>query len=234
MNRLLTTMTSLAVGVLMLLSGVQISAAKAGNDEPSAIALLAEITPPVQIRRADKEEFIAASKDDLLYAGDRLRCGKVGYANVLFVDSGVELILLPQTDLTLQGDEGDEGQVRRMFLRLGKLLTVVINGELDVVTGTSVASVKGTTWWTMVDADQTTSVYVLEGDVQVENRASGSSVIVSDGMKAITDNAGLIQVQTYQAEALPEIPPIGPEQRHIEIELKDKQGNPKKIRIEFE
>jgi len=224
----------LLLGSVLLLTIFTNNRTVAANHKSDAIAFVAQLTPPVQIRRADREEFVLASKDDRLFPGDRIRCGKVGYANVIFIDSGVELILLPQTDLTLQGKEGDEGLIRRMFLNMGKLLTRVLNGELDVVTGTTVASVKGTTWWTMVDEDQTTTVYVLEGDVQVENRISGSSVVVSKSMKAVTDTEGSIQVQTFQESVLPEIPAIGPEQRQIEIDFENEEGNLKKVRIQFE
>jgi hypothetical protein len=226
--------STLWMGVLLVLLLLQVASGKTPveNDGDQAIAVLIKVINPVNVRRADREEPLSAEIDQYLYPGDRVICGDGGYATILFLDDAAELKMLPETDLTLQGKRTETGIVKRVFLDVGKLLTRVLGGELEVVTPTSVASVKGTLWWTLVDAVSGTRVLVEEGEVRVLSRMMGASAVVEAGNSVLNTISGEMIVQPFDPSSLPaESPPS--DTGSLEIEFKDNQGEKKVLHIKF-
>jgi ferric-dicitrate binding protein FerR (iron transport regulator) len=102
-----------------------------------------------------------------------------------------------------------------------------------VVTPTAVASVKGTKWWTVVESARETRVMVLEGDVQVQHRATEEVVLVSSGHTGISSSEGTLAVIKTDETMIPE--ESGELERgDIEIEFEDASGEKKTIHIEYE
>lgn len=203
------------------------------SDEDPFIAVVLKVTPPVQIRRSDKEEFTSLSRDNRLYPGDRIVCGENGYASLLFADSAVELKLYPNSDLTLQGKRSSTSIIKRIFLPIGRLLSKVHRGDMEVVTPTSVASVKGTEWWTLVESSTLTRIIVIAGEVEVEHRTTGEKTLVSAGNTAVTTPAGELDVTPSKETEIPE-EPGEPNNGSLEIEFEDGSGETKTLHIEFE
>ncbi len=228
-NRLLATCVVLAV----LFSLLQPFSAEGsgGSDDNQPIAILVKVIEPVNVRRADKEEPVPAAVDQFLYPGDRLTCGDDGYAAIMFLDDAAELKMLPNTDLTLQGKRGETGIIKRIFLPLGRLLSRVLRGELEVVTPTSVASVKGTQWWTLVDTAGT-RVLVMEGEVRVLSRVTGASAAVEAGSSVLNTASGEMTIKPFDPSDLPASDPPA-DTGSLEIEFKDDRGSTKTLRIEF-
>ncbi len=218
--------------VLGCLLRPSITGAQAQSGEDPFIAVVLKVTPPVQLRRADREEFVPLKMDDRVYPGDRIVCSEGGYASLIFADSAVELKLYPDTDLTMQGQRTSGSILKRIFLPIGQLLTKVTRGDMEVVTPTSVASVKGTEWWTFVDATTLTQIIVIEGRVQVEHRATDETEIVTGGTTAVTTPEGELKVNPTQEFEAPEEPGEG--KSNLEIEFEDESGQTKTLKIEFE
>lgn len=208
-------------------------AAQTNQTADPFVAVVRKVTGPVRIQRAGAGQEVLLKADARLYPGDRLFCGKGGQASLIFSDSAVELKLSPDTELTLEGQRSQVGLIKRVFLHLGRLLTNVLRGDMEVVTPTSVASVKGTRWWTTVEATQLTRIVVLEGEVEVENRVSGQVETVSAGNTASSAAAGELEVAPSKDSDLPE-DPSGSQQGSLDIEFENGSGESKTLRIEFD
>lgn len=208
-------------------------AAQTNQTADPFVAVVRKVTGPVRIQRAGAGQEVPLKADDRLYPGDRLFCGDGGQASLIFSDSAVELKLLPNTELTFQGQRSQVGVLKEVFLHIGRLLTSVIRGDMEVVTPTSVASVKGTRWWTTVEATQLTRVVVLEGEVKVENRISGQVETVSAGNTASSTATGELEVTPSKDSDLPE-DPSGNQQGSLDIEFENGSGESKTLHIEFD
>lgn len=216
----------------LFLFPVVISAQTAVDTDPF-IAVVLKVTGAVQVRRADKEELVPLKRDDRVYPGDRIICGKGGYASLLFADSAVEIKLFPDSDLTLQGQRTSQNIVKRIFLPVGRLLSKVLRGNMEVVTPTSVASVKGTEWWTLVQPSTLTQIIVMEGEVEVEHRTTGQTEVVTAGNTAVATPEGQLEVKPSGELDLPEEPGES-NQGSLDVEFEDGSGGTKTLHIEFE
>ncbi|MFH1862583.1 MAG: FecR domain-containing protein [bacterium] len=197
------------------------------------VAVAMKVVPPVFIQSAaNPDEQVPLQKDIKLYPGDRIICGDSGEASLIFADSAVEVKLLSGTELTLQGQRTDTKLVKRLFIQIGRLLTKVRTGEMEVVTPTTVASVKGTSWWTWVDLSTLTKIIVLEGEVQVQNRVSGAAQSVSAGNTAVSEADGELDVKPTKDSELPD--DSGMQQGSLEIEFEDESGQKRTLTIEFD
>ena len=228
MKRLMQLIPAVLTGFLMVATAFSQQPA----DEDPFIAVVLKVTSIVQVQSSDKEELVSLKKDDRLYPGDRIVCGDDGYASLIFADTAVELKLYPNSDLTLQGARTSSSIVKRIFLPIGKLLLKVLRGDMEVVTPTSVASVKGTEWWTLVESAGLTKVIVLEGEVEVEHRETGETVVVEAGNTAVSTSAGELEVTPTDESEIPnqEVEDRGT----LDIEFQDGSGEIRTIHIEFE
>ncbi|TKJ41754.1 hypothetical protein CEE37_04075 [candidate division LCP-89 bacterium B3_LCP] len=196
------------------------------------LATVLKVIPPVQVRHFDTEEFAELKQDDLIFPGDRIVCSDGGYAALLFSDSAVELKLFPNSELTLQGQSGEDGFLKRLFLPVGILWTKLFRGNLEVITPTSVASVKGTEWWTIVESTSQTRVVVIVGEVEVKHRITGISERAAENTTAITTPSGEIDLTPTEEFIPPKIPSVEKNQT-LEIELEDSTGQKKTIIIKY-
>jgi hypothetical protein len=214
-----------------LLISTDASSQQPVNEDPF-IAVVLKVTSNVQVQSSGRDELTPLKKDDRLYPGDRIVCGEDGYASLIFADNAVELKLYPNSDLTLQGSRTSSSIVKRILLPVGRLLLKVVRGDMEVVTPTSVASVKGTKWWTLVETTGLTKVIVLEGKVEVKHRETGETVLVEAGNTAVCTTTGELEVNPTDGS---EIPDQEQEDRGtLDIEFQDGSGENRTIHIEFE
>ena len=230
-NRSIAIIVALSCVMSSLLLFTPLSAQEAAEGPYIAVAI--KVTTDVYLRRSNKEELIPLQKDDKLYPGDRIICGDKGIVSMVFTDTSVELKLFPNSDMTLQGMRTAAGIVKRLFLPIGKLFSKVLNGNLEVVTPTSVASVKGTEWWTLVDSPDLTRIIVLEGEVQVKHRETDEIVVVEKGKTAASSSAGTLEIVPTKND---EIPSFDQEtyRSSLEVEFESNTGDNTNLRIEFE
>jgi hypothetical protein len=230
MSRLIHFFLPTLLGLCILVASVS-SQDPAGADP--FVAVVVTVTAPVSVLRSGIDKPAVLKRDDRLYPGDRLISGEGGRASLIFADTAVEIKLLPHTELTLQGSRTREGIIKQVLLHLGDMLTHVLRGDMEVVTPTCVASVKGTQWWTRVDetASQTT-VVVLEGKVQVASSALNKVQMVSAGDTAVV-NAGQLLVNPTKAGDRPKDSKDG-DQGSLDIDFQNGSNQPKTLHIEFD
>ena len=209
----------------------QISAQNQADEDPY-VAVVIKVTPPVQLRRSGTENLVPLERDVRLYPGDRIICQEGGFASLVFADNAVELKLYPNSEFNLEGQRTDRSIVKRVFLGIGRLLTKVTRGSMQVVTPTSVASVKGTEWWTMVDRTTLTQIVVLDGEVEVQHRATGETQVVGAGNTAVLTPEGVLEVEPTGEFEVPK-EPGEPDQGSLEFEFEDASGERKTLRIEY-
>ncbi len=238
MDRIMRRFTAqfLKVGLIALLSVcfvVACEAQTAAGSADSFVALVLRVKQPTLVQRIQSQQTVPLQQNDRLYPGDRIFCGEGGQASIIFGDTAVEIKLIANSELIFQGQRSSDGITKRIFLQVGKVLTQVFRKEMEVVTPTCVASVKGTRWWTTVDRSQQTQVIVLEGDVRVENPISGLVETVSAGSTATSDLTGSLKVAPTSSSEIPE-ESSGSQQGSLDIKFEDGSGQSKTLHIEFD
>jgi len=202
-----------------------------------AIALTLKVTGEVMHRKSDADKATNLKFGTPLDDGDWISTSENGFAILIFADDKSQIKLRPNTEVVIKGKRDDDANIsKRIEMEIGEIFTRVKQqrGALEIVTPTSVASVKGTEFWTFVNEDGNTDVLTLEGRIELLNRISGKTVDVASGEKGISDaEGGNIVIPSDPEEMPPE--PEGDMKipDTIEIDIRDKDGRNRTINIQY-
>ena len=197
-----------------------------------------KVTGDVGLRKADADKTAPLKFGTPLDDGDRIKTGDDGFAILIFADDKSQIKLRPNTEVVINGKRDAQSNIaKRISMEVGEIFTRVDKqrGSLEVVTPTSVASVKGTECWVVVHEDGTTEVLTLKGLVRLMNLISGKIVDVSSGQHGISDPQGGNVVNPTNPADIPE----EPEDRDVKmphtllIQVQDTDGRTRTIIIQY-
>ena len=170
------------------------------------IAVLAGSHGDVLIKRMGRANFSEKAKLGIsLNNGDALKVGALSYASIMYVNNKSVVKLRENTQLQLM----DTQNTRTVDVDFGTTLSKVMKQgrtkKFRVQTPSSVASVKGTEFASIVDPISGVDQFLCKsGSFDVMNMASGQTVSVGPGQKAVSNAVGNL----VQAPASPnEYPP---------------------------
>jgi hypothetical protein len=216
--------------ILLAFSGITFA------QDAKAIAVVMTVKGEVDVKKGDAE-WAAAAFGTVLDDGDKIRTGQDGFLAIVFTDDKSQLKIRPETEVTINGKRDENYNIaKRVNLEIGELFADVTKqkGSLQVATPTSVASVKGTEFWVIVQIDGVSQVMTLEGLVEFLSLETGQTVQVDAGTAALIDNLGDITVSEIQTDDIPVIIDELLELKSIEIEFIDQDGNTKKLILKYE
>ena len=159
-----------------------------------------------------------------------------GYLALMFIDDKSLLKLRENSELEIRADRSAGGLNKSIWMSFGKVKAEISpqrSGEFIISTPTSVASVKGTIFWSMStpEGDQ---VIGIEGTVEVTNNESGQTVTVTAGQTATSNPDGSIDVQPTPEGGVPEDPgATDDEGNQLRIRLENADGETKEIIINY-
>ncbi len=203
-----------------------------------AIALTLKVTGDVDLRKVGVDKTAPLKFGTPLDDGDQIKTGDDGFAILIFADDKSQIKLRPNTEIEINGKRDAQSNIaKRISMEVGEMFTRVdkLRGSLEIVTPTSVASVKGTEWWVVVHEDGTTEVLTLKGVVRLMNLISGKIVDVFSGQHGISDSHGGNEVNTTNPADIPE----EPEGQDVEmphsllIQVQDPDGRTRTIMIQY-
>jgi len=162
---------------------------------PAVLAQLLKVEGLVLIKRAGDTAFVPVNGAETLASGDQVQTSDSASLVMVFLEDKSLLKLTPRTTVTLDAKEGDEGGILtqvllgigRIFVRVGEQL-----GTIEVLTPTSVATIKGTEFWVVVFNDGTTKVITASGLVELINRRSGEVSFIGSGQQGESRPDGTI------------------------------------------
>jgi len=164
----------------------------------------------VTIKRTGDEKF---SDTDLeigsaITTGDTLKTGTDGFAALLYPDDKSIVKIRPKTLFTLLVKEDLDSEIRKIQMKQGQIL-LDVSGEKQVkyqlATSTSVASVKGTSFWTTTDGQGNDRFVGVEGTVEIVNTVSGDTVQMNANETVIsTPDGGTIVTPTMESDVPPD------------------------------
>ncbi|MCK4578400.1 MAG: FecR domain-containing protein [Candidatus Marinimicrobia bacterium] len=167
------------------------------------VAFATKVNGRVTITDVQKQT-IPLKRGTTLNAGEKIETGSDGTAVIMFIDDKTILRIQKNTTLTVGGEISGQGANRALSkqidLQFGKLRAQVAEqrrGEFQIVTPTSVASVKGTDFWTTSDPVIGDVFLGVSGLIEVENLISGGVISVGGGQVGSSGTDGETSVATY-------------------------------------
>ena len=157
-------------------------------ESAKSVAVTVKATGEVLLTPAGTKAERGLKAGDRLSDGDRVRTGADGRAVLVFTDDKSQLKLTPRTDLVLRATRAGSRVDKEVDMAGGTVWSKVTRqqGEFRIATPTSVASVKGTAWWTRAGAEQT-EIITEEGIVALLSKRTGEAVDVPMGHTGSSD-----------------------------------------------
>jgi hypothetical protein len=224
-------------GILLLVLVFSVSAFA----QASGIAVVTVAKGSAEVLANDTNDWQAAKMGRVLNDGDALRTGGDGFIAIIFTDDKSQVKIRPNTDIVVSAERNnDQSLAKRVNMEVGELFADVQQqkGEMQVATPTSVASIKGTQFWVLVDDEGGTTVLTLEGLVELLNQVSGETTNVGEGEFGQSDpDGGLNSGQGTGGTSTPEFEGEtggeGGETKTMEIQFEDADGNIRTMQIEY-
>lgn len=198
------------------------------------IAIVFQTKGTAKIKKAESKKFESLKRGIHIDSGDMIKTGGDGSVALIFTDDKSLLRIRPNTETVIQGERKMTSISKRVNMEIGALWVNIKEGkgEFKVATPTSVASVKGTNFWVLVDKVGNTDVICLDGLIGLYNTISTRAVNVSKDYTGKSTRTGELTVEKTKSDAVPKIDEI--EKKEIEIEFEDEHGNKKTLKIKFE
>lgn len=195
------------------------------NAAEETIATVTKARGNVQLKRIGETSFSDLSSGFSLQSGDIINVGEPGFCMVIFLDDKSILKIRESTQFQFVESEN----TRTLNIEFGKILSdVKIERQKDfrIETSVSVASVKGTQFWSVVNKMGFDKFYGLEGQVEIFNTISGQFVTLGPGEMTLSTATGQIVTAPASPEEVPEDPEAEFEEEieeEVEVEVEEEE-----------
>jgi len=200
------------------------------------LAMILKVIPEVTKQSHSATDWAIASKGDPLTTGDKVRTDKNSLALIKFMDRSI-VRLREQSVLTV-----DTSTVEGKFTKFIKLWKGGFGFEFRkqkdeqfrLTSPTAVASIRGTRGM-LSGGDGSDTLIVTEGTVRFGNNVSNREVDVAAGNIGISSQDGTISSRRATTKELAEADRLatGGTLNELKLELRDKQGNKKELKLKY-
>ncbi len=202
-----------------------------------AVALLSKVIQTVS-RKQEGKDWLKAERGETLESGDKIRTGERSLALIKFKDNSLVRVR-EQSELTITGTLSGTAFSKSVTIDAGSLGFHIQKQQTDeefrFTSPTSVASIRGTAGLFAAGQKEDTLV-VIDGQVNLTNKASSQSVNVPSGFTGLAGSDGSLQTRVSTPDeraAAEDAAKLGDVIRKLELELRDGQGRLKDLRIDF-
>jgi len=195
------------------------------------VAVVIKAKGDISIKNAVSGKSLTAKRGTRLFDGDKISTGKKGRLAVKFLDDNSLLRIRPNSTCTINAKTEKSSVTKNIFVEVGTIFSKITRqkSSFSVTTPTSVASVKGTIFWTVQKFKGSTQYFGKEGTVEVSNDA-GSALMQKDETATVTSkNSKPIVTKTKPGEGPSLDDSDAPDE--FEFEFQDESGNKKLLKF---
>ena len=178
-----------------------------GNHFSQSVAVVTKVKGNVEVRHGDSgASFNVVKAGELLSDEDFVRTGANAFAVLIYLDDKSMVKLKGNTNLSIRGKRVGKGLEKNLELTGGTVKAVVSKqrrGGFKITSPTSVASVKGTSFWMITNSQTGDAVYNEEGVVQLTNLATGDIIDLLENQTGLSTPDGGLTVSTTIASDIP-------------------------------
>lgn len=220
---------------LQFLLAAFIAAASMTSAQASNVAIITKTIQDVK-KQAGEGEWVKAGKGLPLNSGERVRTGSRSLAVVKFIDNSIVRVR-ELSELTLVTESSGSGVLRNVGLIKGGYGFEVKkqqNDQFRLTSPTSVASIRGTKGKFSGGMGSDTLI-VTEGLVNLRNIATGQEVDVAEGEIGFSNQDGTITSRRATPQELADAASAatGGSENELKLELRDRQGNKKELKLKY-
>ncbi|MCG2716255.1 MAG: FecR family protein [Candidatus Marinimicrobia bacterium] len=167
-------------------------------------ATVFKATGTVFVKPSGENEFnVAAEMGRGLHIGDAIMTAEDGFVAVIFTNDKSLVKIRKNSEVAIR----EEFSVRTVKISSGRVLANVtpgFRGSFRIETPTSVASVKGTKFWSVVSPQYGDRFYGVEGNVNVLNLITGVESSMGPGQMVISTPQGQLINQPVEESDMPQ------------------------------
>jgi len=192
------------------------------------VAKVAKARGQVQIKHQADVDFSSLKAGQSVFDGDVIKVGGVGFCIIVFLDDKSILKIRESSQFQFM----ETANTRTINIDFGKVLADVKKDkrkDFRIETPVSVASVKGTQFWTVSNKMGFDKFYGLEGEVEVFNTISGQFQSLGPGQMTLSTATGQLVTSPASPEEVPDDPDNEeeePEEEEQEEEAEEEEEAP--------
>ena len=204
------------------------------------LAIVTKSTGDVKYKSYLSDEFSNELKmGSQLFNNDLIITDSDGFVKFSYLDDGTTIKIHHDSELYVRGQVNKKSISKRINMSNGLLKLDVSkqnDDEFMVITPTSVASVKGTDFWMIVDELLGDQVIGIEGQVSLVNTETGQEVMVTTGMTGNSTPDGQVGIAETNASSIPEDPSDSSQEgpSRLRIYLEGPNGEQKVFIIDYQ
>ena len=180
-----------------------------GAVQAEKVAVVSKVQGDVLLQKATELDYkTTVTVGTILDNNDQIKVND-GFAVILLLDDKSQVKLRENTEVAIGLVDDLSGSGYHVRLDYGQALTKYAKGadfEFQLHTPTSVASIKGTEFWTVTDPETGDQVIVIEGQVDVMNNFTGMMSTAGAGETVTSGTDGYIESGETQDGTIPEDP----------------------------
>ncbi len=144
------------------------------------IAFVLKVTGEARVK-SGAADWVPLKQGARLHDQDRIRTGAETLVAIVFLDDKTMMKIHASSEVKIVTTPGEKGLHKRIIMEMGQMWSKVVPGRggYQVETPSGVAAVKGTEFYTLMDASGETIIIGLEGLVEFFNEMG--SVLVKPG-----------------------------------------------------
>jgi len=173
------------------------------------VAVISKVQGEVLIQKAEDFDYnTPVTMGTILDNNDQIKVND-GFAVMLLLDDKSQVKLRENTEVAVTMVEDIGGEGYHVRLEYGQALTKYEKGAefgFQLHTPTSVASIKGTEFWTISDPEEGDQVIVTEGQVDVMNNLTGMISTAGPGETVTSSTDGYIETGETEEGSIPADP----------------------------
>ncbi|HED09230.1 MAG TPA: hypothetical protein ENJ10_00945 [Caldithrix abyssi] len=221
-------MKKISIKMLILIS--LMGMAFALQAKPVAIVIKAK--GEVMIKNKTTGKSVKARRGLRLNDGDKISTGKKGRVAIKFIDDNSLLRIRPNSNCQISAKKEKNSVAKNIFVEFGSIFASITRqrSRFRVTTPTSVASVKGTRFWTVQEFKGKTMYFGEEGVVELAND-SGVALLHSGETGIVTSKSSKPLVRKTKAGEKPDFKEDGDAPDEFEMEFEDANGNRKVLKF---
>lgn len=195
------------------------------------VAIIIKAKGDISIKNPVSGKSITAKRGARLNDGDKISTGKKGRVAVKFLDDNSLLRIRPNSTCTIEGKKEGGSVTKNIFVEVGTIFSKITRqkSSFSVTTPTSVASVKGTIFWTVQKFKGSTQYFGEEGTVEVSNDAGSALMNKGETATVTSKNSKPIVTKTKPGEGPTLEESDAPDE--FEFEFEDASGNKKLLKF---
>jgi len=144
----------------------------------SSLAVVSKAKGSVKHKKKAQKQLIITKIGMELYNNDYIQTGDNGFAKYVYLDDGTQIKVHNNSEVYIRGEIERRSIIKQLKIDQGTIKFNVKKQSIDeftVITPTSVASVKGTSFWIDCNGENGDQFFGESGSVVIRNRESGKT-----------------------------------------------------------